>query len=478
MTPPKPSSAAAKPEPEESEPRKLKAEEIEYLAFEGGGGKGFAYLGAIDILERIKGPDGRSVMERVKGFAGASAGAITAFLLSIGYDFKSLSAFLKNTDFDSFYDPPKPRVRPEVGTSGVEVTEDSAAEQAFIRGDIQAWIQAMAAGDEPGTARAVAATLVSSFAPPASVTSLLGLLLTQQRDKILSSLKSSGIKVPPVAEVLLKQINYYFAYLPNDMGLFSGQAARILFESLLRQAVAKKKGGLPTAYNNVTFQEHWDTFHKELLFTGTNLRSGKTQLFSRKQTPTFPVADAVRISMSLPWVFKPYVIKRRSEGKGPPCGVYVDGGVWNNLPFRELDSNPPSAKPPASAGQKSSKASGKPTPRTLGLRLEIDSAPKIESVFDLTAQMLSHGLVGSGESQVMDNYVNQCIVLDTRGLDLLSFSPPEDPDVNLRILNRSRRAVCRYFDLDIDVIQPSIRDDEDDLAREKAMAAAETCEPN
>jgi hypothetical protein len=143
-----------------------------------------------------------------------------------------------------------------------------------------------------------------------------------------------------------------------------------------------------------------------------------------------------------------------------------------------LDSNPPSEKPPASAGQKSSKASGKPTPRTLGLRLEIDSAPKIDSVFDLTAQMLSHGLVGSGESQVMDNYVNQCIVLDTRGLDLLSFSPPEDPDVNLRILNRSRRAVCRYFDLDIDVIQPSIRDDEDDLAREKAMSAAETCEPN
>jgi len=127
MTTPKPSSAAAKPQPEQSEARKLTAEDIEYLALEGGGGKGFAYLGAIDILEKIKGKDGRSVMDRVKGFAGASAGAITAFLLSIGYDFKSLSAFLKDTDFDSFYDPPKPRIRPQVGTSGEEVTEDSPA---------------------------------------------------------------------------------------------------------------------------------------------------------------------------------------------------------------------------------------------------------------------------------------------------------------------------------------------------------------
>src|SRR5438552_8502231 len=163
MTAPKSSSAAAKPQPEQSdsEPRKLAVEEIEYIALEGGGGKGFAYLGAIDMLEKIKGKDGRSIMERVKGFAGASAGAITAFLLSIGYDYKSLSEFLKNTNFDSFYDPPRPRIRPEVGTSGVEVTEDSPAEQAFIKGDIKGWIRSMAEGDSPGTARAIVASLLS-----------------------------------------------------------------------------------------------------------------------------------------------------------------------------------------------------------------------------------------------------------------------------------------------------------------------------
>src|SRR5206468_8643375 len=110
-----------------------------------------------------------------------------------------------------------------------------------------------------------------------------------------------------------KNFNSYLAYLPNDMGLFSGQAARRLFETTLREAAVKRNGGLSLQYSNMNFQQHLDIFKKELLFTGTNLRSGKTQLFSKKDTPHFPVADAVRISMSLPWVFKPYVIKRRDD---------------------------------------------------------------------------------------------------------------------------------------------------------------------
>ncbi|SRR6266568_3971257 len=91
MNAPKSPFAGANQEPETPEPKKLKADDIRYLALEGGGGKGFAYLGAIDILEKVKGADGRSIMARVDGFAGASAGAITALLLSIGYDYKALT---------------------------------------------------------------------------------------------------------------------------------------------------------------------------------------------------------------------------------------------------------------------------------------------------------------------------------------------------------------------------------------------------
>lgn len=181
--------------------------------------------------------------------------------------------------------------------------------------------------------------------------------------------------------------------------------------------------------------------------------------------------------MSLPLVFKPYVISQPSDSGGPPCGVYVDGGVWNNLPFRELDSSPPSDEQPASAAAVSTKKVAGLPPRTLGLRLEIVPASEVDSVFDVIVQlMVSRGLFGSGESQVLDKYVDQCIILDTRGLDLLSFSPPKDTDANLRILNRSRRAACRYFDLDIDVIRPSIRDDADDEKTFEQRRKAETCD--
>lgn len=470
MTEPKSASAVAKPQSDKPASRKLKADDIEYLALEGGGGKGFAYLGAIDILEKIKGTDGRNVMDRVKGFAGASAGAITALLLSIGYDFKALTKFLEETKFDSFYDPPKPRIRPQVGSSGVEVFEDTPAERAFINGDMQAWVRSLTEGDDPELGREILATLLSNSAPPRVLTGFISSLVSQKVRQL-----ESFIDLPPVARVILRNFNYYFAYLPHDMGLFSGQAARMLFDSLLQKAAAKKNGGLPSAYRNLTFKDHSDIFKKRLLVTGTNLRSGKTQLFSPEDTPHFPVADAIRISMSLPLVFKPYVINRPSDAGDPPCGVYVDGGVWNNLPFRELDSNPPSDEQPASAAVRSSKKTAGLTPRTLGLRLEIVPSSEVDSAFAVIYQlMVSRGLFGNGESQVLDKYVDQCIMLDTRGLDLLTFSPPKDP-INLRILKRSRRAVCRYFDLDIDVFQPGIRDDADDEKTWEARQKAEAC---
>lgn len=437
------SLATQKPETSQGGSRKLKLDDIRYLALEGGGGKGFAYLGAIDILEKLKASDGRTVMERVEGFAGASAGAITAFLLSIGYDVKALSRFLSVTDFDSFYDPAVPRIRPQVGSDGVEVTETSEAEQEFLK-----------------------------YAPPLLYFKQPPPQFEDSWRSALAMLKMLG--VPTAASVIASDWEHYFAYLPKDMGLFSGQAARRLFDRLLAEAMAKVRGGPSSAYRNVTFDEHLKWFKKRLLVTGTNLRSGVTQLFSAADTPHFPVADAVRISMSLPWVFKPYVISRREDEADPPCGVYVDGGVWNNLPFREFDSNPPEEKPSASAAVRAAAERVKNTPRTLGLRLEIVPAAKVESVFDLTVQMLYHGLTGSGESQVLDKYVDQCIVLDTRGLDLLSFSPPKSDGDKLRILKRSRRAVIRYFNLDIDAY--GARDDADDEDTYRARRAAQACE--
>ena len=51
---------------------------IENLVFEGGGVKGIAYAGALDVLER------RGLMTSIRGVAGTSAGAYTAMLVAVG----------------------------------------------------------------------------------------------------------------------------------------------------------------------------------------------------------------------------------------------------------------------------------------------------------------------------------------------------------------------------------------------------------
>ena len=82
--------------------RLLTPEEVEYIAFEGGGGKGNAYLGAIKaIWEMILTKE-----NSLKGYAGASAGAITALLLASGYSHSKIKEIL-STDFNRFFDFPE-----------------------------------------------------------------------------------------------------------------------------------------------------------------------------------------------------------------------------------------------------------------------------------------------------------------------------------------------------------------------------------
>jgi predicted acylesterase/phospholipase RssA len=408
----------------------LKPEQIRYLVFEGGGGKGFAYLGAIQVLERLK------VMENIKGFGGASAGAITALLLSIGYTSKQVEAYLLETNFDKFFDPATPRKRP-VPYGAISVSDESEAERRFAAG-------------EPG-------------ALGFSIEAVLALIELYAATNLVN-VNSLDAPIPQ----LLSDRNHYLAYLPRDMGLFSGEAARNEFGRLIARRYRKPHElSMPDIDQHLTFCQHFKRFRKKLVVTGTNLRSGKTQLFSKDHTPNFPVADAIRISMGLPWVYKPYVIDETQEG-WPPCGVYVDGGVWNNLPFREFDSDGPEGKNSRLAVRQQ-QGGGR---ATLALRLEIEPAASIQTVFGLTSQMLKHGFLGSGETQVYDSYASQMVLLDVRGLSLLKFQPPKTN--RDKAVKRARRTMMRYFGLG-DFIPDEDRDDEDDLETVRLLQAAETC---
>jgi NTE family protein len=68
------------------------------LIFEGGGVKGIAYSGALAVLEQ------RGILRRIKRVGGASAGAINASLLALGYSLGEIRDILANLDFRNFMD--------------------------------------------------------------------------------------------------------------------------------------------------------------------------------------------------------------------------------------------------------------------------------------------------------------------------------------------------------------------------------------
>ena len=69
-----------------------------YLVLSGGGMKGLSYCGAIDVLED------KSILKNIKGFAGSSAGAITASLLAVGYNAKELQDIIFGIDYSKIID--------------------------------------------------------------------------------------------------------------------------------------------------------------------------------------------------------------------------------------------------------------------------------------------------------------------------------------------------------------------------------------
>lgn len=73
-------------------PAKEKKYPFENLVFEGGGVLGYAYAGAIAVLEE------RGILAQCKRFAGASAGAMTAGLLACGARSSMLAAALDSLD--------------------------------------------------------------------------------------------------------------------------------------------------------------------------------------------------------------------------------------------------------------------------------------------------------------------------------------------------------------------------------------------
>ena len=189
------------------------------LVFEGGGVKGVAYGGVLEVLELS------AITPQITNVAGTSAGSITATLVSLGYTAGEVIDIMTSLDFSKLED-------------------------------------------------------------------------------------GSDIGGP---------VRLYEHY-----GWFKGDA----FLKLMERYVAAKTSGRD---GRATFRDFKGQGFKSLRVFATNLSQQRLDEFSFGRTPDVAVADAVRMSMSIPFFFEAV----RTAGGD----VYCDGGVLDNYPIETFDTS-------------------------------------------------------------------------------------------------------------------------------------------
>ena len=388
--------------------------QIKYLALEGGGGKGNAYLGAIKALEEASILTfENNQLKGIQGISGASAGAITALLLGSGYSFDEIKTELQRTDFDNFLDGPDT----DIITAGKLYDTDTRrirTEWERQRGEgaieLSKKLYKLIKSGKLDSLSEIDYDLLFDCLVDIALALIMNEVIVNEGEmsphlkKLVARLKSNFMKFTTSLKL------YY--------GLFTGREIHRWFHRKILEKIRLVKN-IPPGFSMegerllVTFQEHQEIFNTALKFTSVNIETGNVHVFSNDTTPRFPVATAARMSMSLPGIYKPVHISEsyaKEIGLDPPgiwAGFWVDGGLFNNAPIKLWESD-----------------------EAVLLRLGDRKLPKFSSdhsLFDfLSRWIIDLGVFGSGSGQVTEstfkNYNSHIIELDIAGLDLLKFN--------------------------------------------------------
>jgi len=112
--------------------------------------------------------------------------------------------------------------------------------------------------------------------------------------------------------------------LIQEYGWYKGD----FFRQWIASVIQAKTGNSESTFADIKALQEKKGF-KDIYLVGTNLSTRYSEVFSFEHTPRLCVADAARISMSIPLFFKAI--------RSPRNDVYVDGGVLDNYPVKLFD---------------------------------------------------------------------------------------------------------------------------------------------
>jgi NTE family protein len=126
-------------------------------------------------------------------------------------------------------------------------------------------------------------------------------------------------------------------FMDDDLGVFRdidrllnefGWHKGAFFRKWISKLIKKKTGNPDATFAEVQKQKKEKGF-RDMYFIGANISTHFAEVFSHEHTPRMCIADAVRISMSIPLFF--------ASHRSPRGDVYVDGGLLDNYPVKLFD---------------------------------------------------------------------------------------------------------------------------------------------
>jgi NTE family protein len=212
---------------------------------------------------------------------------------------------------------------------------------------------------------------------------------------------------------------------------------------------------------NATFNDFRNAGLRDLYLVGTNISTGFSEVMSAEHTPRMPVADAARISMSIPLFFRAIRNVRHD--------VYVDGGVLKNYPIKLFDrekyiEESRRAKHALEVSYYAKDNKSKPdssskyvfNKETLGFRLDTKEeiamfrdgaeppASDIDDFFDYTIALIKTVMNAQNNNHLHSDNWQRTIYIDTLGVGTVDFDLSET--MKRKLIKSGADGTIKYFD--------------------------------
>jgi NTE family protein len=428
---------------------KVSKDDVKYLVFEGGGGKGLIYLSPLQALEELDilsyktvNVNGKDVYrldhKKIHGIAGTSVGGLTALLVAAGFTSEEIHTVLtSNLDekildsvefgklptvhtldnprhiisdrpidkdrmlFDKYWETFKHSRKTLKGLVKLPVKAFKEFNMGFFSGLVKWYIDYESRKVVIKEPKHEIFGVIHDIAKTKTTKSAIDIVLENSADSMYS--------------------------LKYDLGLFLSESLRDAVDEFI-----EFKSGI----KNCTFEQFYDTFKIDLVLTAFDVSTNEVYYFRNdKRWKNLCVADALRMSVSIPMVFKPVVMKIEGDkivtvtDEISSANYIVDGGLGNNFPIHVFDEED----------------SDELNPHVLGFRL-IAARPFVEgetTFFGYLENIFLSLLKLTSESQLKrESERDQTIDLDTGGMNFLDFT---FETISEKTLTEARKLTFAYF---------------------------------